>query len=148
MDKIEARQDDQARGMQSLSSTVERIELNQMHATELNKLRFDALEGGVKTLDSNLSRFMARIEGILDGSIPTLSSKQGQAIVDDFTKWRGIVDEDRRGLRTIVERTLNRNAGILSVFTAGQRFFLVLAAIIGATVTAVEFIIAVHPPTP
>lgn len=52
-----------------LSLTVARVEQNQKHAEELNKLRFDALEASVRSLGSQLSEFMKRIEGIITGEI-------------------------------------------------------------------------------
>ena len=81
--------------LSSLTTTVSRVEINQAHAEELNKLRFSALDTSVSNLAADLKGFMARIEGMLDGSVQTTAGRQGQELVADYQKWRREVDADR-----------------------------------------------------
>ena len=64
MDRIEQRQERQEAEMGVLSATVARVEINQNHAAELTKLRFDALERSVADVGGTLRTFMGRIEAI------------------------------------------------------------------------------------
>lgn len=95
MEKIEGRYEELAGQVTSLASTVARVEQNQEHATELNKLRFDSLDSGLKLLQTDLKGFMARIEGVITGEISTAQTRAGQELVADYQKWRAEVDEDR-----------------------------------------------------
>jgi hypothetical protein len=92
MDRIEQRQEKQEAEMGVLTATVARVEINQNHAAELTKLRFDALERGVGDVAGTLKVFMGRIEGILSGEIVTQQSKAGQEMVADYREWREEVD--------------------------------------------------------
>jgi hypothetical protein len=92
MDRIEGRQDSIELEVRTLAATVGRVELNQAHATELAKLRFDAIDNGMKAGFSELGAFQQRIEGILDGSIQTQQQRQGAEILADYLSWRKTVD--------------------------------------------------------
>jgi hypothetical protein len=92
MDRIEGRQDSIELEVRTLAATVGRVELNQTHATELAKLRFDAIDNGMKAGFSELGAFQARIEGILDGTIQTQQQRQGAEMVADYLTWRKKVD--------------------------------------------------------
>lgn len=100
MDNIERRQDNIETEVRTLASTVGRVEQNQVHAAELNKLRFDALDMGVKTLTADLTGFMARIDGIISGEIETAQSKRGAELVKDYMEWRDGVDARLASLYT------------------------------------------------
>ena len=83
-------------GYAGLAATVERVELNQRHAEDINKLRFDALDMTVKQMGSDLKGFMARIEGILSGEVQTSASREGRELVEEYQAWRKGVDADRQ----------------------------------------------------
>jgi len=80
------------REVSSLKGTVGRVEQNQVHAEELNKLRFASLDTAVGTLTTDLKGFMSRIENIISGEIETAQSKQGKAILADYQRWHDEVD--------------------------------------------------------
>ena len=104
MDNIERRQNDIETEVRTLALTVGRVEQNQNHAAELNKLRFDAIDTGVKTLTTDLTGFMARIDGIITGEVETAQTKQAAAMVADYVKWRGEVDRRLAALYTEDEK--------------------------------------------
>ena len=81
-----------------MSAAVARLSQNQDHATELSKLRFDALETGMRGIGSQLAEFIKRVEGMVTGEVQTEQMRQGQALVTDYRKWRDEVDEDRAKL--------------------------------------------------
>jgi transcriptional regulator with XRE-family HTH domain len=93
MDRMEQKHEDLAREVGVLSSTVARVEQNQTHAAELNKLRFDSLDTGIGSVKDTLDRFMGRVEGIITGEIQTAQTKTGQEMVADYVKWRKETDE-------------------------------------------------------
>lgn len=76
-----------------LAATIARVELNQQHGDELNRLRFDALDNAVKATSLDLKGFMARIEGLISGETETVQSRQGRELVADYQKWRATVDD-------------------------------------------------------
>lgn len=92
LDRIEAKYDDLSGRVDGLAGTVERVELNQKHAEELNRLRFDALDAAQKATHEDLKQFMRRIEGIITGEVQLPSAVEGKALVDDYKRWRGGVD--------------------------------------------------------
>ena len=93
MDRLEANHETLTREVSSLTSTVSRVEINQAHAEELNKLRFGALDTSVANLGNDLRGFMARIEGMLDGTVQTTASRQGAELVADYQRWRAATDD-------------------------------------------------------
>ncbi len=72
----------------NLAGTVARVELNQTHQAELNKLRFDALDTGVGTVKDTLERFMGRINAIVTGEVKLPQAEQGERLVSDYLAWR------------------------------------------------------------
>lgn len=92
MDRMEQNHEQLAREVSGLTGTVARVELNQKHAEELNKLRFDSLETGVGQANTKLDNFMARIEGLISGEVSTAQSRAGQELVEDYKKWRLTVE--------------------------------------------------------
>jgi hypothetical protein len=92
MDRIEGRQDSIELEVRTLAATVGRVELNQQHATELAKLRFDAIDNGMKVGFGELGAFQARVEGMIDGTVQTQQQRQGAEMVADYLSWRKKVD--------------------------------------------------------
>jgi hypothetical protein len=75
-----------------LVQTVARVELNQKHAEELNRLRFDALDLNQKTLTTQVSEFIKRIDGLISGETEMPRQRD---LMADWVKWRGEVEADR-----------------------------------------------------
>lgn len=103
MDRMEENHAVLAKEVGTLTGTVARVELNQRHAEELTKLRFDAIDTSLGTVTGKLDSFVTRIEGIITGEITTAQSKQGAEIMADYQKWRASVEErfDRTDLSPI-----------------------------------------------
>src|SRR5690242_14064412 len=77
-----------------LAATVSRVEITVSHSEELNRLRFASLEGAIAAtgrdiaeVGTDLKGFMARIEGMIDGTIQTTATRQGAELVADYQKW-------------------------------------------------------------
>ncbi len=119
----------------TLTVTVARIEQNQAHATELNKLRFDALDMGLKSLGGQLTDFIKRIDGMISGEVETAQTRQGAALVADYQKWRGEVEDDLAILKSQNVRQSGVNAGIGQTFGTGKAILVTTAAIVTATFT-------------
>src|SRR6478752_4035051 len=81
MDRMEAAHDALGREVASLSDTIQRVELNQQHAYELNDLRFKSLDTAVGAIGTKLDSFMARMEGIITGEVQTAQAKNGERLV-------------------------------------------------------------------
>ena len=120
IDRIEARLDAQEVEFRSMSAAVARLSQNQDHATELSKLRFDALETGMRGIGSQLAEFIKRVEGMVTGEVQTEQMRQGQALVTDYRKWRDEVDEDRAKLALL---------GRLAVLLVSSNVLAIAAAI-------------------
>lgn len=88
MDKIEARHETLETEVRNLTVTVGRVETNQAHAEELNKLRFDSQKTSLDTLGAKLDQFIARIDGIISGEVQTAQTRQGQELLAEWTEWR------------------------------------------------------------
>src|SRR4051812_5309543 len=69
LSRLEAKYDELAKQLGSAVATIDRVESNQQHAEELNKLRFTALDTSVGTLSTDLKGFMSRIEGLISGEV-------------------------------------------------------------------------------
>lgn len=120
MDRLELNHEALTREVASLTSTVSRVEINQSHAEELNKLRFNALDTSVSNLSADLKTFMARIEGMIDGTVETTASRQGAELVADYQKWRREVD-------AFIARTTF--LGRIAVIVLGGQALLILASL-------------------
>lgn len=92
IDRLEARHELIEGEVRVLAATVARVEQNQNHAVELNKLRFDALDTGLKSVSAQLVDFMRRIEAIISGETQTPAMRQGEEMVADYRSWRTDVD--------------------------------------------------------
>lgn len=136
MDRIEGRQDTMETEVRTLSATVSRVELNQQHATELAKLRFDAIEHGLGQISTEFKSFSTRIEGVLSGEIILPAARQGQELVADYKAWRKEVDDWREERDN--ERA--RNAGVSMTFSGGKAVILTVAAVVGPIVALVALI--------
>ena len=93
MDRLEANHESLTREVSSLAGTIARVEQNQNHAEELNKLRFTSLDTAVGSLTADLKGFMARIESLISGEADTAQTREGRERYADYTKWRGEVDD-------------------------------------------------------
>jgi hypothetical protein len=109
MDRMEQRQEKQEAETAVLSAAVARVEINQSHAAELAKLRFDGLDTGMKNMDErlgkqigeltgHLDRFITRIEGVISGDVQTTQQRQGEALVKDYQEWRGGIGDWQDGV--------------------------------------------------
>lgn len=93
MERVERNHEALARDVNALAGTVQRVELNQKHAEELTKLRFDALDNGIRTVDKTLERFMDRINAIVSGEVKLPQAEQGEKLVADYLGWRDTVEK-------------------------------------------------------
>jgi hypothetical protein len=116
MDRMEQRQDNIETEVRTLAATVSRVEQNQMHATELAKLRFDALDNALRPF----ADFMKRIEGMLSGEVETQQQREGRALVADYQTWRDGVDADLTRLRLL---------GRIAVIVIGGNVLAIAAAV-------------------
>lgn len=129
---MEQKHEELAKEVTALTATVGRVEQNQAHATELNKLRFDALDAGIKSFGAQLGDFMKRVEGIISGEVETTGSRQGQAIIADFTGWRKSVDADLATLLSQNVRQSGINAGVGATFGTGKAIVVTAASVVVA----------------
>ena len=120
MDRLEANHETLAKEVGALTATVGRVEINQQHAEELNRLRFSSLDLSVGNLTSELKGFMQRIEGMISGEIDTNQAREGRELVADYKRWRDDVDADRTRISTI---------GRLAVILIGGNALALLAAL-------------------
>jgi hypothetical protein len=109
MDRLERNHEDlaasTAREFAQLSGTISRVEQNQTHAEELNKLRFGALDTAVSTLSADLKGFMSRIESLISGETETAAARQGRELVEDYKSWRREITMQVDTLTDSVEKT-------------------------------------------
>lgn len=133
MDSMERKHDDLAKEVTALTSTVATVVVNQDHARELTKLRFDALDDGQKAIKTDVSAvkgelrdFMRRIEGILTGETPSNQQRQGEELVADYKKWREAVDEDRKQQKVLAGQ-LSILARVATLLIGGNVLGLVIA---------------------
>ena len=124
---MEQRQDSTETEVRTLAATVARVEQNQIHASELNKLRFDSLDLGIKSLAGQLDTFTKRVEGILTGEIETPTGRQGREIVADYKEWRQEVDDDREAQAILNGQV--RLIGRLAVLLVSSNLLAIGAAI-------------------
>ena len=93
---MEQRQDSTETEVRTLAATVARVEQNQLHASELNKLRFDSLDVGLGTVKATLDRFMGRIEGIITGEVRLPANEKLMKDYEDREEkrdtWQAAVD--------------------------------------------------------
>lgn len=128
---MEQRQDSIETEVRTLSATVQRVEQNQSHAVELNKLRFDSLDTGLKSLGGQMTDFIKRIEGILSGEVETIQSKQGQAIISDYNSWRKGVDADIAELKDNRDNDKARSEGLKDALYFARAALMLAGALAG-----------------
>ncbi len=93
MDRLEAKHDELAEDVTSLKGTVARVETNQMHAAELNKLRFDSLEASMTALGGKFDAFTHRIELVFSGEVVLPQQRAGQELLAEWQVWRKSVED-------------------------------------------------------
>lgn len=127
MDRLEQNHEALVGQVVSLAGTVARVELNQQHAEELNKLRFGALDQAVGSIAEKLDTFMARVEGVITGEVQTAQSRRGQELVADYQQWRAGV-EDRLDKHDRFE-TQGRLLGRIAVLMVTSNLIAIIAAV-------------------
>lgn len=127
MDRMETKHEELAKEVTALTATVGRVEQNQTHATELNRLRFDALDTGMKSIGAQLNDFMRRIEGMVTGEVETAQTRQGRELVADYQQWRGETDDRLDSVETFA--TQGRFLGRVVVIILGGQALALIAAI-------------------
>ena len=133
MDRMEARQDSIETEVRTLAATVARVETNQIHSTELNRLRFDALDSGLRAVSGQLADFLKRFEGILSGEVDTAQSRAGRELVEDYREWRASVDAALDSHDTFVTQgKLLARVGVLLVSTNIVAVVVAIAAAVNA----------------
>jgi hypothetical protein len=93
MDRIETRHETLEGEVRALTNTVGRLEQNQLHGQELARLRFDAIDVGVRTNNAMLTDFIHKLDGIVTGDVKTYAARE---LDTDWTVWRSAVDKDRQ----------------------------------------------------
>lgn len=136
MDRIEQSHEALAGQVTSLAGTVARVELNQTHQAELNKLRFDALDTGLGTVKDSLERFMGRINAIVAGEVKLPGS---EAMMAEHLKWRGTVDAKLEASEGKLDEQAVLNGqikllGRLAVLLVGGNVFGLVIAIVALIV--------------
>jgi hypothetical protein len=170
MDRMEQRQDSMESTLASLSGTVARVESNQNHAEELNKLRFDGMKTSIDTLTGTVGAFIARIEGIIDGSVQTNQTRQGAEVMAAYLKFvertnarlDAIEDEGSpeareaaaaaaaalvkiTALETAAALKEAKGEGVRFVLSGGRAVLVTLAALAGPVIAIVALIIRSTP---
>lgn len=130
LDRVEQRVDGLEREVASLSGTVGRVEQNQQHQSELNKLRFDSLDTSINGVAATLDRFMVRINGIVSGEIRLPQTEQGEALVKDYQDWRKDVDRDREAQAILAGQL--RLLGRIAIVLATSQVFVIIGVVYSA----------------
>lgn len=116
MDRMEEKYDALAGQFSTLAQTVTVIAREQGHQDQLASERHDNLKEKLAGVSAMLSGFMARVEGMIDGSIQTAQSRQGAELVADYQRWRARVDDtlDQQAVLNGQVRLLGRIAVLLA----------------------------------
>lgn len=142
MDRMEIRQDTMESKVTDLATVVARVEQNQTHTAELNKLRFDALDTSTKTIVENLTSFIKRIDSLMTGETTTANTR---SILDDYAKFR---DSTLTRLDELEDTDLKgsaKNDGVIQTFGAGKAVIVTAAAAITAIIAILGFVLTPHP---
>src|SRR5690349_5965607 len=137
MDRMETRQDNMETALHSLSATVARVETNQTHAEELNKLRFDSQKTSIDTMAGKLDAFIARIDGIIDGTVETAQTRQAKEVMAEY---RAFVGDTKTRLGNLEDRNLERDAqtgGVVLALSGAKAVALFLLAAAGPVVALI-----------
>jgi hypothetical protein len=97
MDRLETAHEALVVQVSGLSTTIARVEQNQTHSEELEKLRWDALNLSLNQMDARVQRqterltaFIERIDKILSGEIITARSSE---MLAEYKEWHDSVEE-------------------------------------------------------
>jgi hypothetical protein len=131
MDRIEQRQDGVEKEVRTLAATIGRVEVNQEHAAEVNKIRLDALDAGIKLVSVQVTDFMRRIDGMITGEVETAQSRSGRELVADYKKWREGIDKDRESQAVLNGQV--RILGRLAVILVSSNLLAIAAAVYAIT---------------
>jgi uncharacterized protein YukE len=143
IDRLETLHESLAKEVGGLSTTIARVELNQSHAEELHKLRYDStaqalsqLEGEVKQGGDRLASFIDRMEKIMSGETATQQGRAGQQLVEDYQSWRKTVEDrfDAAETLAVQVRLLGRLGMLLVGGSVVTTALAVYAALNGAGV--------------
>ncbi len=122
MDRMEIAHESLAREVAVMTTTIARVELNQSHAEELHKLRYEATTAAVSGVETELKQhgdrvttFIDRIEKVISGETSTPQARQGEALVKDYQSWRETVEARFDAAETLATqvRLLGRLAMLL-----------------------------------
>lgn len=145
---METRQDTMESKVSDLAAVVARVEQNQTHQLEVSKLRFDALDNGLKAGFSDFSLFSKRVESILSGETQTVQSRMGADLLTDYRDWRKQVEarlpaddevEDYRDWRKGIDVSVAENTKFR---TQGQLVARLLVILVGGNALAIVVAIA------
>ena len=142
---MENRHEDLASQVRNLAASVQRVEQGLDHAEKLNELRFNAQTQAVGALDSKLTLFVNRIEGIIEGTIETAQTRQGKQMMEDYFAWRKATDLSIDSLQAEQLRSSARSAGISSVLTGTRGVILLVCSILSPLIAAIAIIVSRAP---
>lgn len=131
-----------------LSLTVERVESNQKHAEELNKLRFDNLDKTTATLSADIKGWMTRMEGIFTGDLQTAAARDlkaakeqaqrdGAVVMAEWTTWR----KGQEARLDVLEDAAERRGGVMDTLRGAKGLVLMVMAIISPLIAAIGIIV-------
>jgi hypothetical protein len=130
---MEGRQDSLEAKVLDLTTVVTRVEVNQNHALELNKLRFDTLDTSLKTLTSEVTAFMSRVTSLMTGETETAL---GARMLREYEEFRVSTANRLEAMETralkIDTQSETRSRGILSAAAGVKSVLLILLAIASA----------------
>ena len=138
---METKHEELAREVAVQGQTLARVELNQKHAEDMNKVQFGALDTGLKLVNSTLDAFIKRIDGIISGEIETAQTRQGTQMVADYMKWRGEISKAVDDIKDEQAIAKARTSGRVDILSWGKVGLLTLAPI---AAVIVSIFVAVH----
>lgn len=86
MDRMESRQDEQAKQIADIRSAVDLVVVNQRHADEINSSRHELLKAAIADVGKEFKDFSARINALISGEIRL---PQQTEMLADWTGFRG-----------------------------------------------------------
>lgn len=125
---MEARQDTTENELRNLTASVIRVEQNQVHATDLNKLRFDALQAGIEQVGSTLTEFVKRMDSLLTGETQTTQTRQ---LMTEYTEFVKEVKDHIKESNAVHAAAAGRSEGVVFALTGGKAIILTIAALAG-----------------
>lgn len=138
MDRMERRQEQADTKVTDLGTVVARVEANQAHAIELNQLRFNALDNGMKAVSSEVALmrtdfagFVNRVNALISGEA---STTQGRKMLEEYEDFKR--DTERRLAKHDTFETQGRLLGRIAVILVSTQVVSIVVAI-GAAVAAI-----------